>query len=347
MSIKTFKKDQSIETLRGLAIILMVAGHVIGNTSETGMRVEDDSVFRHMYFSLKFLRMPLFTVISGYVYALRPLDTTMIGKFIKGKARRILLPMIAVGTLQYFVRIIVPGTNKTPDISNIWSIYFFPFDQFWFLQSIFLIFLSITLLEYFKLLRTPLKWFISFIFVCGMFLQMPLFTSFFSFFGYIYLFPFFILGIGLYRFSNFLLSNKISFTLLFVFVASIIVQQLAWYNYLTIDLDRYSPLSLTIGISGIILLFKIKRNLRWLAWFGYYAYGIYLFHVFGTAGSRIIISKFGIHHGMLIFSVGLLAGLLFPILLETFIDRSPRLRLIFLGLKPRQVATGSIGQTKT
>ena len=98
MSIKTFKKDQSIETLRGLAIILMVAGHVIGNTSAHGMRVEDDSVFRHIYFSLKFLRMPLFTVISGYVYALRPLNTTMIGRFIKGKARRILVPMVAVGT---------------------------------------------------------------------------------------------------------------------------------------------------------------------------------------------------------------------------------------------------------
>ena len=227
MSIKSLKKDQSIETLRGLAIILMVAGHVIGNVSEHGMRVEDDSVFRHIYFSLIFLRMPLFTVISGFVYALRPLDKSMIRKFIKGKARRILLPMISVGTLQYLVRIIVPETNKTPEISHIWSIYFFPFDQFWFLQSIFLIFLSITFLEYFKLLETPLKWFISFAVVCGMFLFMPLFTSFFSFFGYLYLFPFFILGIGLKRFSKILLSNVLSFTMLFVFISGIIIQQLA------------------------------------------------------------------------------------------------------------------------
>lgn len=346
MNLKTSKKDQSIETLRGLAIILMVAGHVIGNTSETGMQVENDSVFRHLYFSLKFLRMPLFTVISGYVYALRPLNRSMIEKFIKGKTLRILLPMITVGTLQYLVRIIVPGTNKTPEITNIWTIYFFPFDQFWFLQSIFLIFVSITLLEYFRLLETPAKWFISFAFVCGMFLLMPLFTSFFSFFGFVYLFPFFVLGIGIKRFSNLFLSDKLSITLLFVFVAGIIIQQLAWYNYLNIDLDRYSPLSLAIGLSGILLLFKIKKNVRWLAWLGYYAYGIYLFHVFGTAGSRIIISKFGMRLGWEIFLIGLIAGLLFPVMLETFLERSPKLRLIFLGLKPRQVATGSIGQTK-
>ena len=66
----TPEKDLRIETMRGLALFLMVAGHVIGSSSDLGMKVPDDSVLRYLYESLVYIRMPLFTAISGYVYAL-------------------------------------------------------------------------------------------------------------------------------------------------------------------------------------------------------------------------------------------------------------------------------------
>ena len=62
-------KDLHVETLRGLAILLMVAGHVIGNDSTHGMRVDDSSVWRSAWVSLEFLRLPLFTFLSGVVSA--------------------------------------------------------------------------------------------------------------------------------------------------------------------------------------------------------------------------------------------------------------------------------------
>ena len=45
----TPEKDLRIETMRGLALFLMVAGHVIGSSSDLGMKVPDDSVLRYLY----------------------------------------------------------------------------------------------------------------------------------------------------------------------------------------------------------------------------------------------------------------------------------------------------------
>ena len=50
MEIKILpSKNLHIETLRGIAIILVVIGHVIGIDTMGGMKVDDDSVFRYIY----------------------------------------------------------------------------------------------------------------------------------------------------------------------------------------------------------------------------------------------------------------------------------------------------------
>ncbi len=168
------KKETSIETLRGLAIILMVTGHVIGHAPDAGMQVDDDSFYRYFYYTLMFLRMPLFTVISGYVYALRPVVCTKELTFLSGKARRVLLPMIFVATLYYLLQHFVPGTNAETKLSEIWKIYFFSFSHFWFLQALFLVFIAITVIERFKLLHSFLNWLLLLVLSGLFFLFVPI-----------------------------------------------------------------------------------------------------------------------------------------------------------------------------
>lgn len=115
-------KDPNIETLRGLAILLVVAGHVIGIDATGGMKVADDSLWRYLYASLQYVRMPLFTAISGWVYALHPVAAHEAGTFMFKKARRLLLPMICVGTLYFLIQYITPGTNRTGELAEIWKI---------------------------------------------------------------------------------------------------------------------------------------------------------------------------------------------------------------------------------
>ena len=85
-------KDQSIETLRGIAIILVVAGYIIeGNlTDGPGTHSFVAALLHFIYYVLIPIRMPLFTVISAYLYAASPATQNTLNKLIVGKTRRIL-----------------------------------------------------------------------------------------------------------------------------------------------------------------------------------------------------------------------------------------------------------------
>ncbi len=327
-------KDLSIETLRGIAIIMMVAGHVIGTSTEEGLRVSDDSGWRYFYRSFEYLRMPLFTVISGFVYSLRPVKPGDIFYFLKGKARRILLPMISVGTLHFILQQIVPGTNSKSEIAGIWKIYIFPYEHFWFLQSIFLIFIFIALIDHFELISTEKKWLIVFVLTAiGRSLLPHLEHNYFSYEGFLNLLPFFVLGCGIERYRNLFTNKTIIRGLLILFMLSVTIQQYLLVNGTEINFLELTLLSLLVASSGIILLFYIRKDISVISNLGHFAYGIYLFHVFGTAGSRILLMNLNITNTTVLFSIGLLAGLGIPIFIELLLERSQVLRMAFLGLQ--------------
>ena len=151
-------RDARIESLRGLALVLMVAGHVIGSSPDTGMRVGDSSGYRHFYFSMSYLRMPLFTAISGFVYAMAPASADAVGRFFVGKARRLLLPFATVMTAQFLMRMATPGVNVRPSLADLPGAYLYGFDQFWFLQAAFCIFIVVGLLDCLGALGTFPRW---------------------------------------------------------------------------------------------------------------------------------------------------------------------------------------------
>src|ERR1700740_1363514 len=105
------QQDRSIQAVRAIPVILMVAGHVVG-TEHRGLRVSDVSLWHYSYLALADIRMPLFTLISGYVYAMVPVAYWRdFPQLVKGKSRRLLLPLITVGTLMYVLERAVSGAN--------------------------------------------------------------------------------------------------------------------------------------------------------------------------------------------------------------------------------------------
>ena len=92
-------KNSHIETLRGIAILLVVIGHVIGSTPEGGMRIDFPSPWRYLYLWIDYIQMPLFTAIAGWVYALKPVKAGSSGTFMKRKAYRLLVPMAVAAAL--------------------------------------------------------------------------------------------------------------------------------------------------------------------------------------------------------------------------------------------------------
>ncbi|MBX7431131.1 acyltransferase [Mycobacterium sp. Y57] len=196
-------KDPAIETLRGVAIVLVVIGHVIGIDADRGMQAALDSPWRIFYLALVDVRLPLFTMISGYIYALRPLTSPDgLAGLLKTKSRRLLLPLLTVGTLLFVTQRAVPGTNYKPHLDEYYRIFIYPYEHLWFLQSIFVIFVLVGLLDAFGLLNTACRALVALAVSLAMFevIPVPQYADIFSASGVLRLLPFFLLGYMLNRY---------------------------------------------------------------------------------------------------------------------------------------------------
>ena len=332
----TRKKDLSIETLRGMAIILVVMGHVIGYDSTGGMKVADDSFLRHFYFTFQYIRMPLFTAISGWVYALAAVKAGSFNTFEIKKARRILLPLLFVGGSYYILQSIVPNTNTPNPLNEIWTLLVFPYTFYWYLYALFIVFTVVAFIDIYKLCDTVSHWLglvaIGFIVLYIRDSVIPDYVrNVWAFKNAIYLFPYFMLGLGVKRFPEVFKTKYLLTVVSMLLVAGLLLQQLAWYKIIECNLKPEGILGLSVGILGVITLLNMKFQNKQFIWIGNFAYTIYLFHSFGTSGGRILLKAGGIHNSVAIFFISLLCGLAFPILVEKVLDKNGITRMLFLG----------------
>ncbi len=140
-------RDPRIDTVRGIACLLLVAYHVVGSDNQSGMRVIDDSGFRRFSDALAYVRMPLFAVLAGVIYATKPVSSGSYRRFLKSKALRLLVPLIFVGLPFAVLQRIIPGANSYIELNSVPAILIFPYAHFWFLQALFVVFLVITSAE--------------------------------------------------------------------------------------------------------------------------------------------------------------------------------------------------------
>jgi glucans biosynthesis protein C len=334
---KKQEKDQTLETLRGAVIILVVIGHVIGSGPDGGMKVKDDSFLRYFYSSfIELIQMPLFTVIAGWVYALRPVTYAKAGDFIQKKILRVLVPMFVVGVCYFLLQYFTPGTNRKGELAELWKLLFFPYTLFWYLYSLFLVFLIITLIDVFEKMNTLSNWFIIFaasvLILLARDMVIPYeWPNYLSYKGALYLLPCFVLGVGLKRFSASFQNRLIKYSIPVILIICFAIQQLSWFKIIDYPVVKDNIVGLFIGLAGTMLLLRLHIKVSWLIWFGSFAYSIYLFHAFGTAGGRIVIQKFHIQSAALIFTVSLAAGLFLPVAAEKILERFKITRILFLG----------------
>lgn len=332
-------KDPAIETLRGLAIVLVVMGHVIGIDASRSMQVAPDSFWRLLYLVFVDIRLPLFTVISGYIYAMRPLSSLdgMPG-LVKTKSRRLLLPLVTVGTLLFFSQMAIPGTTFKPVLQDYYRIFFFGYEHLWFLQSIFVIFVMTGLLDALGVLRTLRGALVAFAASLVMFevIPIPREADVFSVSGVLRLLPFFLLGYILFRYP----PRNGSYRLCAAIAAPVLVlaytlRFASFINGWTLNPYADRIVSASIGIAAVLLLFAARGWLksRPLSWIGGFAFAIYLLHPFGTAAARILLGHEEITTKPVLFAVGLTAGLIWPIIFEKLTKRSRVIQTFILGEK--------------
>jgi glucans biosynthesis protein C len=324
-------RDLRIDTARALACFLLVAYHVIGASDSSGLRLPDTHALREFNDALGLVRMPLFTILSGMVYALRPVSWDRSGLFVQGKALRLLLPLVFVGYLFAIVQMLTPGANEALTPRALLFLPFFSYAHFWFLQALFLVFLFLLPFEAsgFSQRRAGMAMLLALATV--LFLARDQLPHVFSADRAAYLLPFFLAGVALRRFSASIYRLGRTAAVLVgvpavVALAAVAAGQaeLAWHC-----------LRLALGVGFASLLLAIVPPVRFLAEIGHYSYTIYLFHVFFAAASRIVLGKLGVESLAILTLSGIVAGVTGPIVVHRSLERVPYLSRMFLGLKTR------------
>ena len=132
-----------IDSTRGIAILLVVVGHVVGGyTGNYGMPKYQriiDMVVDIIYT----FHMPLFFMISGGVFGLKKYNWSMdnYAAYINKKAKALLIPYFLFSTLQILIKL--PLQGKIASVlswKNILLLPIIPIDQFWFIYVLFFIF---------------------------------------------------------------------------------------------------------------------------------------------------------------------------------------------------------------
>jgi peptidoglycan/LPS O-acetylase OafA/YrhL len=322
-----------VQTLRGLACLLLVAFHVIGSHATSGLRVDGTSAYRQFANLFMHLRMPLFTFLSGFVYAYRPVALGYASTFAGKKFRRLLVPLLCVSTLYFLLTLVVPESTGQVPLHQMWRIYVFPYVHFWFLQAIILVFAVVVVLESVQLLGTLRRYAIVLAVAMALHLcvrQQNAATSLFSAVQAIYLAPFFLLGLGVNRFRGVLLQPWCIWVSVACFLGAMAVHSVAVVAHGQIT-EPGTLLELVIGISGTLTLIHTLPYCRPLASLGAYSFTIYLFHPFFVATARSLLKLAQVSSTELGFLLGVGAGLLGPPLLEQALRGMPLPRQILLG----------------
>jgi peptidoglycan/LPS O-acetylase OafA/YrhL len=210
---------------------------------------------------------------------------------------------------------------------------------------LFIIFLGIIVIDSQPFFHSLKGWAITFIaslsllFISSAYLDAV--PNFFSFKGAIYLFPFFLFGISLFRYKKIIFKKGYEIGLAILFLIGIGIQQLSWFGVLPLQ-ARISMLAFVVGVSGVYFLFRLRFKSNMLIWIGQFAYEIFLFHVFFTGGTRIALLRIGIENKWAILVLALMISILIPILLQKLFSQSGLLSLLFLGRNLKNKKRSSI-----
>lgn len=330
-----------VQTLRGIACLLLVAFHTVGSTAASGLHVSDASLYREFTNLFVHVRMPLFTFLSGLVYAYRPLRAGHALQFSGKKLRRLGLPFIVASTLLYFLNFAIH--HEVPPLLQMWTIYVFPFKHLWFVQALLLVFAALVVLESLGALSTFTRFMLVFALSLGLYSYGPFESqNIIGLHNATYLLPFFLGGLGAHRYRDLLQLRRVLVATVLCFL---VTQGFHTYIVLTralapiVPTENRSGMHLLIGLSASLCALQLLPRVGLMEKIGGSAYAIYLYHplfvaaVLFAAGARVATSA------SLLFVLAGAAGIVGPMLMERGARQIPGGQLLLEG----RVASAVIG----
>lgn len=338
-----------VQTLRGMACLLLVAFHTVGVTAASGLQVPDDSPYREFTNLFVHVRMPLFTFLSGLVYAYRPLRAGHALVFSGKKLRRLGLPFLVASTLLYCLNFAMH--HGVPPLLQMWTIYVFPFKHLWFVQALLLVFAALVVLESLGALST----FPRFMLVFGLSLWLYYYGPFesqniFGLHSATYLLPFFLGGLGAHRYRDLLHLRRVLIATVLCFV---VTQGFHTYIVLTralapiVPTENRSGMHLLIGLSASLCAVQLLPRVRLMEKIGGSAYAIYLYHPLFVAAALFAAGAQVATSTSLLFVLAGVAGIVGPMLMERGARQIPGGQLLLVGrVAPAVIRTDEVQRGK-
>jgi peptidoglycan/LPS O-acetylase OafA/YrhL len=307
-----------VQTLRGIACLLLVAFHAVGSSAASGLHVPDGSRYREFANLFVHVRMPLFTFLSGLVYAYRPLRSGQALRFSGKKVRRLGVPLVVASTILYGLHFAMD--HRVSPLARMWSIYVFPYWHLWFVQALLPVFAALVVLESLGALSTFRRFVMVFALSQVIYLYGPFERqNVLGLQNATYLLPFFLWGLGAHRYRGLLQARR---ALIATVACFTVTQGFHSYIVLTRALAPIDPvatrsaLHLVIGMSASLCALQLLPRVRLMEQIGVSSYPIYLYHPLFVAA---VISGVGalltLPTGLLFVGAGA-AGIVGPMVME-------------------------------
>jgi peptidoglycan/LPS O-acetylase OafA/YrhL len=239
--------------------------------------------------------------------------------------------MLFVGTLFALLQATTPGTNSS--VGAWYLLHVQPVAHFWFVESLFWVFLLIWALERWNLIGSIKGFFVTLALSCLLYLTVHGWP-WLGIDGAIYLMPYFLLGLACARFP---LMPHLSKVWVKLGLTAIAMGAAVSMGMPIPNPDRRTVAMLLVGVALCLLCMGSKMAVPWLARIGNHSYAIYLWHVFFTAPTRMLLDLLAVDYVALHLVLGVTFGLAGPMLMERIFAglRWPALLLLGKSVKKK------------
>lgn len=316
--MKTLSKERIewIDIAKGIGIILVVIGHMFRGFTSAGMYKQYDGILKYIDYTIYSFHMPLFFIISGFLYKRKfKIDTyKCYFKFIRSKIYSLMIPYFIFSWIQILIKLIMANSvNYKVNISDFFGIIINPIEQFWFLYSLTIIFIIMSFLD-FKISNEIIKFGIVLIIglvVSASYVDLGIVGN--ALYNMIY----FYIGRYLIKMMNKREPNN------FKLVTGIFMMYSLMNIYFYHKYDNVIIKIIMAVSASVVLIYFCSREsiiknkvVKIMKTCGKYSMTIYLLHTIFGSGIRIILVKIGIDSFFVQCTLGLIFGILIPIILE-------------------------------
>lgn len=318
-------RNKLVDSLKAYSCLLVVFGHVIFGIQNMG-GIAQPTFAPYLKDFIWTFHVPLFMFLSGFVYRLtgewKGKKTRW--RFILHKAVNLGVPYFVFSILYILINSMVPGTNFSHSTQEILYLWKTPAAQYWFLRTLFLLFVIYAVLSRFlsSVWITAILTALSCVY--KLFPDLP-----FPSIGNIVLWAFpFGFGVCLASLDRFCFSGVKAAAVIAGHLALEAVCLLTGISGQPVIIEIEQAAGIIASITLVSLLVKNARIEKFLLYINRYSFPIYLLHTFFTAGVRIALQKVGMHSYGIHVAAGMLVGVVCPLLIAIVMEKTGWMNIV-------------------